>query len=222
MIPSSLPETKVRPLTEVFHYFPSMPQRYETATKRPWRNHPVVWATSGHLLVALVDDGHEADATPARVPEKYVERLLRGDPEIVATVRFDALAEFAGDFQPTDEECEECDGTGRDQSAESITCQHCDRDTYPECKACGGDGKPCLEERQALIAGILINLNLVAFGLACVPASQTVEIGRLVGGTPNYPCLSIVGPTWRIVVAAMQTARGMVPEFKPLPKGPTT
>lgn len=220
-VPSSLPETTVRPLlTDVFNYFPALPPGYGADTKRPWRNHSFVWATSGHVLVALADDGREADAAPARVPQNYIERFLCGFPEAVTETRLDALVEFAGDAQPTDEECEACDGTGRDQSGESITCQHCERETYPECDECGGDGKPCLEERQALIAGVLVNLNLVAFGLSCVPSSETVQIGKLAGGPPNFPNLAIVAPGWRVVVASMAKAIGIVPEFRALPKGP--
>lgn len=194
----------LRSLTEVFQYHGSLAEG--VSGERPWKLGAWRWATQGHMLVAVRDDGSPSDPTP----EAFVKaaHYLTDDPaDLSSPFAGEALARFAGDVQPPDDKCLDCEGDGRDPFGEPVTCEHCGQWTRRECHACGGDGLAGPEARYGSVAGIPINCVLLAFALTCVPR-EAVRVGRLDalrkdGRTSDWPALVVLGSDWRIVLMSV-------------------
>lgn len=208
------------PLVDVFRYYSDR----EPTAEKPFRLNGWVWATNGHVLVALRDDGQEA----VEAPERYVRagHYLTDAPAVPLAVSLKALRSFAGKVLPAHVDCDGCEGTGRDEHSESIECEHCGRWTRPPCTDCGGDGEEPIEIRHGRVADVPVNLVLLAFGLSLVPDDDTVTLG----GIPSLPAkssaavakdsaavaLAVLGDGWRVVVMSRRDESLTVPTFPPV------
>jgi hypothetical protein len=198
------------PLADVFRFQSAL----DDPPSRPWRLGRWVWATNGHILVAFLDDGRDADPTPESKLKgrKYLDET----PTDLALVSLAALRVFVGVVTPPGE-CDECDGTGYDDAADSIRCEQCGYYTRRECDECGGDGRAGVEPRLGRIAGAPINLELLAYALTYVPADETVQVGTIQSlsppHTPAAPALLVIGATWRIAVMSLRNPEGNIAVF---------
>lgn len=201
-----------RDLTEIFHYHSTMAD----PPARPWRLGPWVWATQGHFLVAFQDETRDADPTPQS--KERARRYLEETPTDLTTVSLAALRAFVG---PATEraQCDECDGTGVQRLSPEVMCEHCGRPTRLPCEECGGDGDGGPPMREARIAGVPLNLELLAYALTCLLSDDVlVHLGAvpsLSTSTPG-PALLIVGPYWRVAVMSIHEPATAVPVF-PVP-----
>lgn len=196
------------PLKDVFDYFGSM--HFETPQHKPWRCGAWLWATNGHLLVALRDDGSDADPTPEN--KMKAVHYLEDKPADLTRVAMADLRVMAGVIQSHGEPCDECGGSGRQSFGEEISCEHCGQSTRPECHVCGGDGRAGLEIRYVRVAGVPVNVVLLAYGLSIVPQDQYVEIGNVVA-SGEHKALVVVGTGWRVVLMCCKGLTESIPYF---------
>lgn len=201
-------------LTDVFTYYGTLSWD-GVPIITPWRTDGWLWATQGHFLVALQDDGSEGiDA-----PEKYRGGAFyfSATPTQAETVLLDVLSAFVGPVTPSDVSCVECNGYGRDHFGDSHECEHCGKETFPACLACGGDGKAALPVRDVRIAGVPVNAVLLAFALSQVPVCADVTIGSVPSirgnAASDYEALAVIGATWRIVLMGCRDVDGSVPSL---------
>ena len=188
----------------------------ETRPVRPWRLGSWRWATQGHVLVALADDGSEADETPEA--KRKALRYLDDAPLGSCQIELAALRAFVGQAPPVDVPCDECEGTGRSNSGEVVECEHCGKDTRMPCDFCGGAGLADVEVRAGLVIGVPINRVLLAFGLSQVPADLTVTIGTLPTlSTDGGLAVVVVGDGWRVVLMRLLDKGQEMPAFDPAP-----
>lgn len=206
-------------LADVFRYYPGHTSD-ELPPTAPWRSDYWLWATQGHLLVAVADEASPADPVP--------EKFQKGTHYIVAAldhpvrVPLSALRNFVGPVEPPNRPCDTCEGTGRSAVYDTVKCQHCGQYTAQECDDCGGDGIGGLPVRYGRICGVPLNLSLLAFGLAQVPPCEIVALGtvRPIKETDkeHHP-LAVQGDGWRVVLMGMKNVAEDVPTFAVEPAG---
>lgn len=65
------------------------------------------------------------------------------------------------------------------------------------------------------MAGVPVNLVLLAFGLSQVPDDETVVIGELQAlGKPSAVALAVIGDNWRVVLMGCRDVAADVPSFE--------
>lgn len=198
-------------LSEIFSYHSSM---FEPVSTRPWKLGPWLWATNGHLLVALSDDGTPSIETPGeRIKgRRYIEET----PEGLTPIRLADLRAFAGPIAPATTKCDSCGGSGYNDG-EFVKCEHCGVSTRIECGFCGGDGNGTFPTRYARVAGVPLNLVLLAYALSFVPNDDDANVGTFgfTGDIKNreFKALGVVAPTWRVVVMGIREPLNNVAEF---------
>ncbi len=193
-------------LVEVFTYH----QDAEAHT-RPWKLGAWLWATEGHFVVALADDGTAADPTPEN--RLKGRRYLEEKPDDLAPVSVRALRAFAGAADAPNAKCASCDGDGYDDSGEFVKCEHCHESTRLECQDCGGDGLAGLSYRLGGVAGVPLNLTLLAYALTFVPDDEAAAIGSMevVSRGLVSRALIVMAPTWRVVVMSVTEPMSAMP-----------
>lgn len=181
-----------------------------TPDDQPWRLDGWVFATNGHVLVALTDDGRTACEPPEKV--KAARKYLVPEPEHSCRVSLAALRKFTGKAQGAVIECDDCGGSGRSDWADSVTCEHCGQATRRECSACGGDGKGSLKIRYAHVVEVPVNLSLLAYGLQFAPTEDSdVTVGQFKDATAK--ALAVCGEGWRVVLMCLRDAPQDAPRF---------
>lgn len=197
-------------LTDVFSYDSSS---QDPAPVRPWRLGSWVWATNGYLLVALKDDGREAEAPPDSKMKGL--RYLDESPVDLQSVSLPSLRGFAGIVSARTEPCEDCHGEGRQDFGESVECEHCHQFTRCECRSCGGSGVVTPERRYGHVGGVTVNLALLAFALSEVPQDAVVQIGHMasIASKEAFRALAVVGATWRVVLMSCVDRSEKAPSF---------
>jgi hypothetical protein len=196
-------------LSDVFAYYPST----EPYASKPWRFGQWLVATQGHLLVAVADDGRDADSIPDRF--KKAEHYLTASLQDAVAVPFAELRKFAGVVCPAFVECEECEGSGRGYGDE-FACEHCGKDTRPPCHSCGGDGRQGIVRKFGKVAGVAVNRTLLAFGLSVVPERLNVSVGPIVALRTTQPAtsaLAVVADGWRVVLMPCLDVPADAPTF---------
>jgi len=197
-------------LASVFRYYPA---RWIKA-ERPWRMGEWLWATQGHLLVAIADDGSDADETPEnmRKADRYV---TVPSADVLNPVSLSELRKFAGSVIPEKVPCERCFGSGRsDFDGDEATCEHCGLATRAYCTECGGDGHRAMVRRYGKVNGVPVDLALLAFGLSIVPQDEAGSISFLVSvADEKQSAVAVTGEGWRVVLMRLSKGRDGDPEF---------
>jgi hypothetical protein len=210
--------TNSEALTPVFQYFN---YRDDEWPSKPWRLGEWLWATQRHFIVAVRDDGSDAEPTPEKMA--MATHYLYDVPTVLGTTTRAALQAFAGAVVSTDVKCERCGGSGRDDGGELLKCEHCGETTRQECGECGGDGKGFLPIASGLIVKIPLNRHLLAFALSRVPVCDVVTVGTLVVGKERkWSALVFLGETWRIVLMGIREPQGETMVFDALEPATST
>lgn len=185
----------------------------EPAPTKPWAlmvdGASWLFATEGHLLVAVKGDVADGEPTPDKFQK--ASRYLSEPLELPRSIPFKALAKFAGKPTPADVKCAACDGDGRDSGSDNeVECEHCGRSTRPECGECGGSGTGYLPRLYAsIVDGAPFNKPFLAYALSLVPSRDTVTVGRLQAGAGGSgTALLVDGGDWRIAVMSVRADRG--------------
>ncbi len=211
-------------LTDIFRYH----ARLDDPPSRPWRLGGWIWATDGHFLVAFQQDDDTQETDPTPEGKQKARRYLEETPADLITVSLTALRAFVGATSSPPTACDECDGTGY-QDASEVRCEHCGLFTRVKCDRCDGDGMGAVPMREGRIAGVPLDLELLAYALTFIaPPDVLVHLGSIMSlsTAPNRPhvALVIIGPAWRIVVMSIlepthdvrtfvpSEARGLTPE----------
>jgi hypothetical protein len=161
-------------LSDVFQYRSAL-LGDESERRLPWRFSGWLWATQGQFLVALADDGREAEETPEKY-HKAAHYLV--DPVVCPkSVPLANLRAFVGRAVPASRTCPNCNGVGREQFGVDVVCEHCHEITRKECSRCGGDGMVSPRIRHGFIAELPVDLTLVAYALALVPMDESATMG---------------------------------------------
>lgn len=183
---------------------------FETVPTRPWRLGPWVWASNGHVLVALRDEGLDADVTPeSRVK---AARYLEETPTKLQAVSLPSLRGFAGVAPSPNDPCEQCHGSGFSDYSDAVVCEHCSQETRLPCEECGGGGGERLCIRYGRVAGVPVNLALLAYALTQVPHSDVAEIGSI-PASGSHLVLMVLGVDWRIALMCCSDVALDAPSF---------
>lgn len=160
--------------------------------RKPMRSRHGIFATNGHLMVCLPDDGGEHVTAP-ELYEKFIDknRFLMLDAAnkwlavsgITLPERIDCMR-CNGAGQLHKKECLTCDGDGEfEHDGHTYDCKTCDGEGYIEtepgsgkssaCHACGGTGEG---HQRVEVGGTFYARKYLAW-LADLPGCQLVPMG---------------------------------------------
>lgn len=156
--------------------------------QKPFRQAGMIYATNGHFLVEIADDGRLLEyASPERLPKvkTIIDRLRPADfvpiPDMLEMI---PCATCGGAGMHARAECPECDGAGEfDHGSHMYECKHCDGEGYigsdgvpTTCLACDGIGETVVLADLTEVGPAKFASRYLRFLVRMLPGPVTIAV----------------------------------------------